>query len=246
MFDLDALWLEGREFSRFEAWLWLLSRTAWGDHSTVIRGEIVELRRGDVPTSAAYLAAAWNWTTKRVRTFLAMLERDGRIARRVFPTSRKSGYRFGTVYVLPNYDSYQRGGNGSGQGAGKVRANRGQLSEDKEATKQLSKKKKKRAQFDPSKVEIPPKLASSPAFVKAWLNDYVPYRQDSRHPLTEKAVEIALRKCAKAGADSSVEAIEEAILSGWRGLFPKGTTQRPLPFQPTDDSTRGHRGRKID
>ena len=61
----------------FRAWLWLVSEAAWKSRRvTVTNGrtsEIVELERGQLSHSRRYMATAWGWSEKRVRTFLNRL-----------------------------------------------------------------------------------------------------------------------------------------------------------------------------
>jgi len=135
-FDSDPFWLETRVYSRFEAWLWLIERAAWKDHKTMIGGHVTTLRRGEVPTSLTFLAKAWGWGPRRVRTFLALLVRDGRAVVRDRVESR---HTFGHTYFLVNYDSYQRTRHTKGHTDDTQPTHSRHVSE---ATKQLSKEEK--------------------------------------------------------------------------------------------------------
>lgn len=89
--------------SDFEAWLWLLLEAAYEPRKVrVSNGQasaIIELKRGQLSHSLRYMAAAWGWTTKRVRGFLARLEREAQTI-----TQRDT---LQTVLTVCNYDSYQ-------------------------------------------------------------------------------------------------------------------------------------------
>ena len=89
--------------TRFRAWLWLVSEAAWKPRRVIVTNgrtsEIVELGRGQLSHSRRYIAKAWGWSEKRVRTFLNRLEKDGMI-------DLKAG-RHQTVISICNYDIYQ-------------------------------------------------------------------------------------------------------------------------------------------
>ena len=101
-FASDPFWNERRVFSRSEAWLDLIQRAAWKDHTRLVGGAVIELARGEILASIRFLASAWNWGEQKVRTFLALLKKMERIS-----TQRET--QAGTVYLLVNYDTYQGG-----------------------------------------------------------------------------------------------------------------------------------------
>ncbi len=69
------------ELCRQAAWYDLIKLAAWTDHETAIGNTVVTLKRGDLIGSLSWLAERWKWSVKRVRNFLALLEKDGRIKR---------------------------------------------------------------------------------------------------------------------------------------------------------------------
>ncbi|WP_316229206.1 hypothetical protein [Bradyrhizobium sp. SZCCHNR1070] len=92
-----------KPYSDLEAWLWLLFEAAWRPHRVAVKNgqarEVVALERGQLTYSRSYMAEAWGWSEKRVRTYLVRLEKDGQI-------ERQTG-RLQTVITLCNYDIYQ-------------------------------------------------------------------------------------------------------------------------------------------
>jgi hypothetical protein len=102
-FARDPMWNEAREFSRAEAWIWLIQSAAWGPYRKLCkRSGVIEIGRGETPPLAErYLADTWGWGSKnRAARFLSLLLELGQI---------RTGQRTadGTTYVLVNYDSYQ-------------------------------------------------------------------------------------------------------------------------------------------
>ena len=76
----------GQKYSTLEACLWLLFEAAWKPRRVrTTNGRTVgtmPIERGQLSYSRSYIATAWGWSEKRVRTFLHRLEREGMIDRR--------------------------------------------------------------------------------------------------------------------------------------------------------------------
>lgn len=102
-YKTDPFWNEARVRSRWEAWEDLIQLAAFAPHRVQTTGGMVELARGEVLASLSYLAARWQWGTKRVRLFLACLQNMERIQ-----AQRKT--QAGSVYLLVNYQFYQSRG----------------------------------------------------------------------------------------------------------------------------------------
>lgn len=103
-------WNEPREFSKWEAWEWMIQAAAWRDHKRVVGMTVVELRRGEFLGSVRFLAEAWGWKRSRVHDFVRLLLEMGQIA-----GQRET--HAGTVYMLVNYDTYQSSPGDSGTDA---------------------------------------------------------------------------------------------------------------------------------
>jgi hypothetical protein len=95
--------LAGGPFTKREAWFWLVSEAAWKAHRKGARSGratvLVPVERGQVCHSLRFMARAWQWTVKRVRTFLAGLERDGMITTQMGTAL--------TLITVCKYDEYQ-------------------------------------------------------------------------------------------------------------------------------------------
>jgi hypothetical protein len=104
----------GKSYSDFEAWIWLLTEAVWKPRRIrVTNGRAVgtvELKRGQLSHSRSYMAKAWGWSEKRVRTFLYRLETDRQIVRQTDHLQ--------TVISICNYDLYQSPEKGRGQQTG--------------------------------------------------------------------------------------------------------------------------------
>jgi hypothetical protein len=109
----------------FRAWVWLISNAAWKPRRVKITNgralEIIEIGRGQITHSRSYMATAWGWSEKRVRTFLNRLKTDRMI-------DTQTG-RLQTIITICNYDAYQIAiddeGQQTGQQTGQQRASKG-------------------------------------------------------------------------------------------------------------------------
>lgn len=129
----DPFWNEDREFSRWEAWEYLLQAAAYADHKRVVSGRVVEIARGETPPLAvSFLATAWGWSSKRVRVFLNLLSEMDRIR-------AIAGASTGNVYLIMNYDYYQSSGAEKGEKEGETGAKAGPKQGESRATKRSSK-----------------------------------------------------------------------------------------------------------
>lgn len=109
-YDSDPFWNEAREFSRWEAWEWMIQAAAWKPYRKATRrAGVLQIERGETPPLAErFLADAWGWGSKnRARRFLDQLLGMGRL---------RIGKRTadGTTYHLVNYDTYQGERTGDG------------------------------------------------------------------------------------------------------------------------------------
>ena len=57
-------------------------------------------------------------------------------------------------------------------------------------------------------------------FLKAW-SEFVEHRREMKHPMSERAADLILRKLKKFSVEVGVEAINRSISSGWRDVFPE-------------------------
>lgn len=95
--------------------------------------------------------------------------------------------------------------------------------EDIEVPKGTSNTRAKTA-FDASSIALPTSL-DTPAFRSAWA-EFVAHRVELRSRLTERAAAKQLAKMAQYGPAASAAAIERAIASGWRSVFPENEGTR--------------------
>lgn len=101
------------EFSRGEAWLWLIENACWKPSRTRVKGETITLERGELSFSVRFLADAWGWSKSRVDRFLADLRAENMIETRSkigTHGEQKSGHAAGqgqSIICICNYRKYQ-------------------------------------------------------------------------------------------------------------------------------------------
>lgn len=106
---MDNELFERDPFNARTAWCWLIEHAAW--ETTIVRVERtpVQLKRGQLSFSEAFLAEAWGWAKSRVHRFLKDLATFGMISREDSPTrkSERSSNRPQSIITICNYNKYQ-------------------------------------------------------------------------------------------------------------------------------------------
>jgi hypothetical protein len=87
------------EFSRRDAWVWLIENAAFKDTSVGIGPKRVDVRRGQLCHSLRFMAKAWGWDDPKVRRFLSRLSSE-RMTECVVVAGQ-------TLVTICNYDDYQ-------------------------------------------------------------------------------------------------------------------------------------------
>ena len=68
-----------KQYSNFEAWVWLLLRANYDDAKVLIGGTLYRLKEGQMITSLKKLQLQFGWGNSRLNTFLKLLKDDGMI-----------------------------------------------------------------------------------------------------------------------------------------------------------------------
>lgn len=94
---------------RFRAWFWLVANACWKPSKVRIKGQTVELERGELSFSIRFLAEAWGWSKSRADRFLADLREEGMIETRT-KIGTSAGHKAGqgqSIITVCNYAKYQ-------------------------------------------------------------------------------------------------------------------------------------------
>lgn len=95
------------EFSRADAWVWLIENTCWKPTRFDIKGKSVTLQRGQICASRERLATVWGWSPSAVERYLTRLKTEQMI-------ERETG-QGKSVITICNYDKYQSKSDETGQ-----------------------------------------------------------------------------------------------------------------------------------
>ena len=88
-----------QDAEKFRAFVDLIQLARWKEEKLLIGNEVVTVPRGSYYTSELKLAERWNWSRKRTREFLKLLENEKMIT--------KKGTTKGTMLTIENYRVYQ-------------------------------------------------------------------------------------------------------------------------------------------
>lgn len=203
----------GKEYSRGDAWLWLIERACWKPAKVKVKGKYIVIERGELSFSQRFMADAWGWSKSRVDRFIAELRAEGMIETRS-KIGASAGHNAGqgqSVISICNYSKYQdqddalRGNDEPKDGAS-AGQQRGKEEEGKERKKDNSARARS---FD--QVGCPEGIAD-----QLW-SDFIDLRRRKGAPVTETALAGIKREAAKAGWSLS-EALAECSLRGWQGF----------------------------
>ncbi len=208
-------------FTEREAFMWMVGTASYIEGERRAGKFVVHCERGQFPASVRFMADAWQWSKSRVSRFLKRLEN-----RDTLRTESGTGV---LVVTICDYEEFQFGDTESGTAAGH---SAGQKRDSSGTNNKKDKKDKKKI--------IPPK---PPAEIRdeciQALSQALPFEtavamfehreaMTRKDRLTVKAATLMAGKLQKFAADGldPVEAVNNSIMSGWKGVFPP---DRPFP-----------------
>ena len=96
----------GERFTRYDAWLWILTNANFENGAFTIKGKTFHIKRGQYRTTIRHLSTVWHWDKTTVARFLSDIETEKMI------TAVRT--QNGTLITVLNYNKYQgSGGRGS-------------------------------------------------------------------------------------------------------------------------------------
>lgn len=99
--DITDHWLWDCEFSYAQAWIDLILKACHKPNKLMIKGQLIELKRGQQARSEVTLSKEWKWSRGKVRRFLNQCLNDGMI--------ECEATHLTSIITVCNYDSFQGG-----------------------------------------------------------------------------------------------------------------------------------------
>jgi hypothetical protein len=99
-FKENFLWKEPREYSRWEAWLDILSEANYLDKPMIFEGTALQIKRGQWLTSQLKLGKRWRWSRGKVERFMQTLIDNGMVT--VHSVDRKA-----SMITVCNFNALQ-------------------------------------------------------------------------------------------------------------------------------------------
>ena len=228
--DITDHWLWDCEFSYAQAWIDLILKACHKPNKLMIKGQLIELKRGQQARSEVTLSKEWKWSRGKVRRFLNQCLNDGMI-------EVEAGHLTSIITVC-NYDSFQ-GGDTASDTANDTSGDtpNEHLAVHKQECKELKNVKNEREVIK-DKVSQKLDFSSWPSMPSQNLMDeWKALRRRMKAPVTQTVVNRTgkeLHKALEVGFTVD-QCFEQWIYKGWRGFEAEWMAgcQRVKPQSPT-------------
>lgn len=219
-----------QDAERFRAWFWLLLNAAWKPTRVRVKGQTVNLERGELSFSVRFLAEKWGWSKSKVDRFIADLRTESMIKTRS-KSGTSAGHKAGqgqSIITICNYDKYQD------------RQDRPWDSDDAESGTSAGQRRTKEQLRSKKK---PPKAPLAVDLKPADLDDetWDDWKRVRKRPVTKTVLTRIENEAAKIGWTLS-DAIKEAAGNSWQG-FNAGWVKDNGNGKPTDMASAANNAR---
>ena len=212
--QLQSHWLwEDKPFSYGQAWIDLILMANHSVNRFPLGNEIVTVEPGSFITSELKLAEQWGWSKTKVRRFLMLLENDSMIVKK---TDRKK-----TTITLVKYDVFQ------------ISETEKKPIKNRKKTDKKPIKNTNNNDNNDNNENNDNKYATDPLLNDAIIA-FVDFRNKIKKPMTDKAIELMLKKLNRLSSNVSVqiEILNQSIVNGWSGIYELKETsakKEPVP-----------------
>lgn len=216
VFDHE-LFRQKREFSRLEAWVWLIKEAAWKPRKVDVGGRSIQLDRGQLYHSVRFMAEAWGWSKSAVDRYLTRLKTETMIE-----TAAGTGQ---LVITICNYNEYQLTPDGQRDSSGTPPGTAaGQQRDSSGTNKNKDNQVINKSEEDTSLRSVAPQAASKPTAKSELLavldaehaQDVIDHRNKIKKPMTPKAAKMLAGKLGS--FDDPNRAADFMIEKGWQSI----------------------------
>lgn len=213
-------WLyESKPFCEAMAWVDLVLLANHESKKFVIEGEVISIERGQTFTSYRSLTSRWGWGAPKVKRYLELLKRDGMLEIKSFKN--------GTLLTLVNYEIYQDTRNANVTQTERKR-NGSVTQTERDRNVNVTKQECKNEENDKNEKNVTNKKGSKEPVIyfpedevlNKALKDYIDYRKKARKPMTDRAIELMIKKINKYESATAVKMLEQSTIRGWSDIYP--------------------------
>ena len=200
-------------FTRMQAWIDLLIMANHGGRIIYIRGNKVEVKRGEIARSTEGLAQRWMWSRGKVIRFLNELENSKMIV--------QQKNRVITLLSILNYDVYQSDGTTDKTADGQQTVHEQECKNVKNDN--INKEATKKNKSVSEKIEDYLGMISENwrAPVEIWLNYKKERKEIYKTGRSFKSFFKTIEKESQNNPAIFLAAVEQSIKNNWSGVFPK-------------------------
>jgi DNA replication protein DnaD len=211
--EISDHWLwDEKPFSKGQAWIDILLMANHDTKKFTLGNELIEVERGSCITSELKLMDRWGWSKTKVRDFLELLQKDKMLAKK---SDKKK-----TTLTVCNYCVWQD-------------------SETTEKPQKNHRKTTERPHKNTNKNEEECKEVKKYIYSDFSLNldliqaitDFVEMRKKLKKPMTDKAIEMMLKKLSRLGDtdEKKIAILQESVMKSWTDIYElKGNMSRKV------------------
>jgi hypothetical protein len=222
-YQMERGWMDSEFFindayNERNAWEWLIGEAAYADGVVPVSGAPVQLKRGQLSASLRFMAQKWLWDKNKVDRFLKRLKMWDMID---IDNETASGTGQ-TIITICNYDKYQAK-------VGKTGTVNGTATNKKRDSKRDSSGTDAGQTINPS-IQLEANIAKPDWLQQTDVDRFLAHRKAIKKPMSAEAIKLFFGKLEKirAAGHDPVEAINEAILNNWQGVFIPRNAQQKL------------------
>ena len=211
------IWANSQPFDMRSAWVDLLLLANHKDTEIVFDYKPMVVKRGQYLTSVRKLSARWSWSKDRTLKYLKLLESLGMIHRD--STNQR------TLITIEKYDVYQNEQDTS-KDTKRTRV-RTRVGHETDTGKDTGSPQTINENNENNDKEVNPynplKYFPNDEKLDQAFIDYVNMRKKIKKPMTDKAIELAIKKInelSNGDNDKAIAILNQSIMNSWQGLFP--------------------------
>ena len=220
---LDHPFWGAEKFTKAQAWIDLILNANHKESRVMIKGQFINVDRGQQIRSQVTLAKKWKWDRKTVHRFLKLLESDLMIV--------QHGTHLTTIITICNYSEFQDRDKNSPQLKGHVvgqveghtvPSERGTNNNDNNANNVNNDNKKPKPKKPQSKIELD--YSCWPSMPdKQIMDDWLAMRKSKKFPISQTVINTQGKQyvIAVTAGYTMNECVAEAATRGWAGFKAK-------------------------